>query len=198
MGKDSKIPKRITPDSVNSLSKASEEEVAKVKQAVSKPHVCKYPGCGKKFKSRAGLQSHFKTHIDDTMPDPTPEPVVSVKAVQGEAVNPTEEILSPSSPVILERDKSRKERIVARLAKQPQIDFIIPLAQGEKMSKPGSPGATVEVCINGVVLVYPKGEYFTAAKQVVELIRNSIEVQVTAGAEHKIEPGSEKEKALTK
>jgi hypothetical protein len=184
-----KTPERLTEDNVGSVN-VSPKVAEAAKEAVRPVFVCEY--CNRKFKSRAGLASHVRAnHQEDTSPveeeeEQESEPIYETRDVE---VDPAK-----FEPRISELDdviKNRKENVVELLSKQKKVMFMIPLMPGEK------PGATVEVGINGLVMVYPKGEYFEAPMSVVELLKEYEHVKSTSGAEYKVDRDEDTERALS-
>lgn len=171
----SDVPERITPESV---SRVKQSVVSKQKEGVEKPYKCRKTGCDQMFKTRAGRASHERVCVG--------KPVESVK----EKV--VEKSVEKSAAQVEVLAVGRIERAKQRLAQQEQVRFFIPLNMGEK------PGATVEACINGYKMSYPKGKHFTAPKQVVDNFIHQMEVQNNAGAAYKTDRSDEVRDALTK
>ena len=126
MAKKKKVPARITPDNVDALKSPSKKQVKEVKAEVGTPHACNFGGCDKSFKTRVGLASHFKSHMDDK---PSDEGIAFAGQKKAEEKRESEEKVLYSN---------RRKLMIERLDKQQQIQCIIPLNQGEKE------GVTVE------------------------------------------------------
>lgn len=165
---DKATPERITADSVGSLKEPTEEAKKEVKAEAAGTNLCTFPGCGKTFKSQAGLMSHFKSHLGETVEIPEAGPTASV------AQMPDVES-KPVSETVVSRMSQMQQNMVKELEKQPKMTFYVPLNPGEKE------GATIEVGINGVRFVYPKGTFFEAPLACVELIKNYMESVSNAG-----------------
>jgi len=167
-----KVPERITPKNVKKVA-VSEKKIKEVKKELENPFVCEV--CGFVSKSKSGLQLHTKSHDGE---------------VVKEAPKDTEKTLSGT-----ELDgvmKSQKQMTIEGWEKEPMVSCYIPLNFGEKR------GSTHEVCVNGVVVVYPKGKRFDAPKSVADLIDNYLDSVAHAGDESAIDRSAEVEAALTK
>lgn len=77
------------------------------------------------------------------------------------------------------------------LAKSPHVNFLIPLADGEK------PGAADTVQINGYRLTIKKGELVNVPIQVAKLLAEKYKVNMEAGREKLIDRANDIQDALT-
>lgn len=180
--KDKAVPEKLTPENVG-VKKVSAKSVKANKEEVSAKFTCEV--CGGEFKSKPGLMSHTRS----AHPEQTGE--VKDKAVEVEAVEDDPGKFEVRISSLDEVIKNRKENMVSVLEAQPKVMFMIPIMPGEK------PGSTVEVCINGLVMVYPKGEYFEAPMSVVELLREYERVKATSGAEYRVDRDEKTQSALS-
>jgi hypothetical protein len=77
------------------------------------------------------------------------------------------------------------------LAKSPHVNFLIPLADGEK------PGAADTVQINGYRLTIKKGELVNVPIQVAKLLAEKYKVNMEAGREKLVDRANDIQDALT-
>lgn len=77
--------------------------------------------------------------------------------------------------------KRRQEETEATLAKEPKVNFIIPLADGEK------PGASEIVNINGYQLTIKKGEMVEIPKSVANILADHYRFTMNAGANMRVD-----------
>jgi len=165
---------RITPKNVKKVA-VSPKKVKEVKEEVEKPFVCDVMVDGKVCGFRAARKQDLETHQ---------------RKHQGEVVKKGGRSLS--STEVENVTKTQKQITIEKWEKEDQVRCYIPLNFGEK------PGATHEVCVNGVVMVYPKGKPFTAPKSIVDLIEHYLESVATAGDEMAFDRSEAVEDALTK
>lgn len=78
----------------------------------------------------------------------------------------------------------------ANLEKEPKVNFIIPLTDGEK------PGAFDTVQINGYRLTIKKGVLVPLPQSVAQLLANKYRISMEAGRENRIDRASDVEEAL--
>lgn len=86
--------------------------------------------------------------------------------------------------------KSDIELTREALSKEEQVNFMIPLSEGEKA------GATHEVFINGYKIIVPKGRMAILPKSVVNLLSESYRVAAEVGAEFRLDLDDDKYKNL--
>jgi hypothetical protein len=126
----------------------------------------------------------------NNVPEPTPE------YTQPEPEAPAQETAhAPQAVAPTEDDKVRYENRVHRMKKvlqeQPQVQFMIPLGVGEKK------GAYDTVQINGYKLTIMKGAMVTVPQQVADLLAAKYEVEMSAGADHRVDTDDAKTDALS-
>ena len=83
------------------------------------------------------------------------------------------------------------EKIKKSLASQPQVQFIIPLAMGEK------PGAAEVVAINGYRLTVKKGTIVTVPQQIADILAEHYRIESGADQPKRLDTNPEAQQALT-
>lgn len=134
---------------------------------------------------------------EESQAEPEVEAEVEVEepevAAQPPEVNPTAH--TPQVEVPVEDDKVRYEKRAHKmkevLQSQPQVSFMIPLGIGERK------GAYDTVQINGYKLTIMKGTMVKLPQQVVDLLAAKYEVEMSAGADARIDGDQNRADALT-
>jgi len=148
------------------------------------------PKVTKAKKANPLLDSEVKTkatdvenEVDNTENETSPAPVVKEKPVEPfkEAVSEKNIAKSMSSDI----ENTRKA-----LAKEEQVTFMIPLADGEKV------GAVHDCWINGFKVSVPKGRMAVLPKSIVHLLSESYNVVAESGAEFRLDLDDDKYKHL--
>lgn len=129
------------------------------------------------------------------------EETVPVETTETEAVEntdetidtPVEKVASPKKEVtgsakvnIQAEMKSDIEKTRLALANDEQVNFMIPLAQGEKA------GAFEDIWINGYHVRVPKGRMSILPKAIVDILANKYSVEAEAGQEFRLDLNPEK------
>ena len=133
--------------------------------------------------------------VQEKAPEVVPEPEPAPEYVQPEPEAPAQATAhAPQAVAPTEDDKVRYEKRAHRMKKilqdQPKVRFMIPLGLGEKK------GAYDTVQINGYKLTIMKGAMVDLPQQVVDLLAAKYEVDMTAGAEHRVDGDEAKANAL--
>jgi len=87
------------------------------------------------------------------------------------------QIADNAATILTKQTKMTEEK----LAKEPKVSFIIPLADGEK------PGASEIVNINGYQLNIKKGEMVEIPKSVASILADHYRITMNAGADKRID-----------
>ena len=116
---------------------------------------------------------------------PEPDPVVPEQTTVH-----TPQTIAPTQDDKVRYD-NRAHRMKKILAEQPHVQFMIPLGIGEKK------GAYDTVQINGYKLTIMKGAMVSLPQQVVELLAAKYEVDMTAGAEFRVDGDEARSDALS-
>lgn len=148
------------------------------------------PKVTKAKKANPLLDSEVKTkatdvenEVDNTENDTSPAPVVKEKPVE-----PLKEVVSESN--IAKSMSSDIEITRKNLAKEEQVTFMIPLAEGEKV------GAVHDVWINGFKISVPKGRMAVLPRSVVNKLSESYRVAAESGSEFRLDLDDDKYKHL--
>ena len=134
----------------------------------------------------AQTDSNVETSTDsvETVPDNVP----TVSTQPDDVTDaPAEE--TNQDEAVRYQNKTHKMKKV--LQEQPQVQFIIPLGQGERK------GAHETVQINGYKLTIMKGTMVTLPQQVVDILAAKYEINMTAGAEFRVDGDERKQEALS-
>ena len=118
------------------------------------------------------------------------------KPAKAEAPAPAEPVIGSAKPAAnvskaQAEIKDLAEQTKQILAKQPKVNFIIPLADGE------SPDAEDTVQINSYKLTIKKGVMVELPQAVAQLLAEKYRIQMTAGAEHRIDRKEDVREALS-
>lgn len=134
--------------------------------------------------TEADVQEEAPDNVPAPSVDPQPAPAAPAQetAHAPQAVAPTED-----SKVKYENRVHRMKKV---LQEQPQVQFMIPLGQGERK------GAYDTVQINGYKMTIMKGAMVTLPQQVVDLLAAKYEVDMTAGNEFRVDGDEAKANAL--
>jgi len=122
-----------------------------------------------------------------TTPSQTTPAAQEVKA--GEEPKPVSTPKTPSKTEAENKDIVAQTKAI--LAKQPKVNFIIPLAEGE------NPGAYDTVQINGYRLTIQKGVMVELPQAVANLLAEKYRINMTAGSEKRIDSRPDKTDALS-
>ena len=124
----------------------------------------------------------IENEVDNTENDVSPEPV------KEKPVEPLKQVVSETN--IAKSMSSDIEVTRKNLAKEEQVTFMIPLAEGEKA------GAVHEVWINGFKVSVPKGRMAILPKSIVHLLSESYRVAAESGSEFRLDLDDDKYKHL--
>lgn len=137
-----------------------------------------------------------KTQKKSSKASKTPEPEAKEPTQEAETEEVPEEE-KPKARAVSQKDvgieyKKMSNEMKKHLDSQPKVQFLVPLATGEKR------GAEETVQINGYRMVIKKGTMVTIPQQVAEILADHYRIQMEAGQEYKISSkGSDVEEALT-
>ena len=127
-------------------------------------------------------EAQVQEEVPEVVPEPEPEPEqTTVHTPQTVAPTMDDKV----------RYENRSHRMKKILQEQPKVQFMIPLGIGEKK------GAYDTVQINGYKLTIMKGAMVSLPQQVVDLLAAKYEVDMTAGAEHRVDGDDAKSSALS-
>jgi hypothetical protein len=133
---------------------------------------------------------NLETEVEETTEEQSEE-VEATEVEEETTVKPPVPKKEVKAPMDVQRELNSDIAMTkALLAKEPEVNFLVPLAEGEK------PGAVHEVFINGYKMTVPKGVMTIVPKPVAELLGESYRINATAGAEFRLDLNADKQSNL--